>query len=94
MKKTNTFSMINGEFTNEQAKDVLTDLFSSKIKYHSVCALRHEERFSEKSSFHANRILELKSERDAVIHLLQSLNNSGKLKIESTIHITAIESGN
>jgi hypothetical protein len=88
MNNINQFKLISGEFSNEQAKDVLTDLYSSKIKFHSICALRHEEKFAKKSSFHENRIIELKLERDAILKFLENVSPDEKLKIESTISIS------
>jgi hypothetical protein len=88
MNNSNQFKLISGEFSNEQAKAVLTDLYSSKIKFHSICALRHEEKFAKKSSFHADKIIELKLERDAILKFLESASPDEKLKIESTISIT------
>lgn len=88
MNNINQFKLISGEFSNEQAKDVLTDLYSSKIKFHSICALRHEEKFAKKSSFHEDKIIELKLERDAILKFLENVSPNEKLKIESTISIT------
>lgn len=88
MNNTNQFKLISGEFSSKQAKDILTDLYSSKIKFHSVCALRHEEKFAKKSSFHSDRIIELKSERDQIIKFLENITEEGKVKIESTISIS------
>jgi hypothetical protein len=88
MNNTNQFKLISGEFSSKQAKDILTDLYSSKIKFHSVCALRHEEKYSKTSSFHADRIFELKSERDQILKFLENRTADEKVKIESTISIT------
>lgn len=88
MNNINQFKLISGEFSNEQAKDVLTDLYSSKIKFHSICALRHEEKFAKKSSFHEDKIIELKLERDGILKFLENVSPNEKLKIESTISIT------
>ena len=88
MNNINQFKLISGEFSNEQAKDVLTDLYSSKIKFHSICALRHEEKFAKKSSFHEDRIIELKLERDGILKFLENVSPDEKLKIESTISIS------
>ena len=88
MNNINQFKLISGEFSNEQAKDVLTDFYSSKIKFHSICALRHEEKFAKKSSFHEDRIIELKLERDGILKFLENVSPDEKLKIESTISIS------
>jgi hypothetical protein len=88
MNNSNQFKLISGEFSYEQAKDILTDLYSSKIKFHSVCALRHEEKYAKKSTFHADRIMELKSERDQILKFLENRTADEKVKIESTISIT------
>jgi DNA-directed RNA polymerase subunit F len=92
MKKTNQFSLIDGGFTPDQAKDLLTELYTSKIKYHSVRALRHEEKFAEKSTFHAERVNELKLERDRIIGFLLTINPNERLNIESIIKVSTIES--
>lgn len=90
MNNSNEFKLVSGEFSFDEARNILTDLYSSKIKFHSVCALRHEENYSEKSSFHSDRIIELKSERDRIIKLLENKSADKKVKIESTILITTL----
>jgi uncharacterized membrane protein YgaE (UPF0421/DUF939 family) len=91
MKNIAQFNLIQGDFNAENAKDLLANLYSSKIKYHSICALRHEEKFAEKSKFHSKRIHELKSERDLVLKFLSTLNTSTCLKIESSIQLSVSE---
>jgi hypothetical protein len=88
LNKSNTFNLIKGTFSIEQAKDLLTDLYSSKLKYHTLCAWKHEERYATKSDYHTARINQLKMERDQVIQFLENLNVGGQLTIESSIQIS------
>jgi hypothetical protein len=44
MSKLSEYQLISGHFEKEEAKNLLTDLFASKIKYHSVSAWRYEEK--------------------------------------------------
>jgi hypothetical protein len=64
------FNLIDGTFSIEEAKALLTDLYGSKIKYHSISALKHEEFNGSKSQFHENRIKELRLERDRMLNYL------------------------
>lgn len=79
------FSLIEGSFSIEEAQALLTDLYSSKIKFHSIRALKHEEFHGIRSVFHENRVLELKSERDRMLSHLS--NKKEPIYISSTVSV-------
>jgi hypothetical protein len=64
------FNLIDGSFTMEEAKALLTDLYGSKIKFHSIGAIKYQEFNGTKSQFHENRINELRLERDRMLEFL------------------------
>ncbi|MFM7757826.1 MAG: hypothetical protein ACKO6J_02740 [Crocinitomicaceae bacterium] len=64
------FNLIDGTFTKEEAKALPMALYGSKIKYHSIGAIKHQEFNGSKSQFHENRINELRLERDQMLEFL------------------------
>ena len=88
MKTKNEFKLIHGTFDKSEAKSLLTDLYSSKIKFHSVRALRHEELHASKSEYHLLKIEELKIERNRLIELMNQLENNDLVNITSQIAIS------
>lgn len=87
MKNNQEFKLINGSFDKEEAKSLLTDLYSSKIKFHSIRALRHEELHASKSAYHQLKIEELKIERDRLIQFTNTLKQTDRVQISSHISI-------
>jgi len=87
MKTNNDFKLINGTFDKTEAKSLLTDMYSSKIKFHSIRALRHEELHASKSDYHLLKIEELKIERDRLIQFTNLLKDEDRVRISSEISI-------
>jgi hypothetical protein len=87
MKNISVYQLIAGNFEKEEAKSLMTDLYASKIKYHSLCAWRYEESKGEKSEYHENKIKELKSERDRFLIEMNSIDEKQIITIDSKITI-------
>jgi len=81
------YQLISGGFEKEEAINLLTDLFASKIKFHSVSAISYEEINGEKSEFHENRIGELRNERDRMLKQLAQVEENQQILIESKVEL-------
>ena len=62
MKKTETLTMIDGNFTYDEAKEVLMNMFSSKINFHNMKNWSSEERFGKYDEIAQLRIPALRKE--------------------------------
>lgn len=60
MPEMEKMSLIKGVFTSEEAKELLKNLYSTKIKFHELKNFSHQERFGTTDEHTSRRILELK----------------------------------
>jgi hypothetical protein len=90
MKNVSVYQLIAGNFEKDEAKSLLTDLFASKIKYHSLCAWRYEESKGEKSEYHEAKIQELRKERDRLLVEMESLDINQIIQINSKVECVFI----
>ena len=58
MKKKQDFKFIEGEFTPQDAKEVLIDLYTSKINFHLMKNFSSSERFGKDDKTASKRIPE------------------------------------
>ncbi len=83
--------LISGEFSTNEAKEVLLNLIDSKMQFHTLKNFSSEERFGKKDLSSIKRLAELKELRAEILRLL--INNEGGdfiYKISSTIKIEMI----
>ena len=86
------FKLIDGRFSTEEAKEILTNVFSEKINFHLMKNFSSQERFGKDDENAANRIHQLKEELDRLKELLSNNNSEDKtLTIHSEINISFSE---
>jgi hypothetical protein len=86
-----TINLIDGEFSPEDAKEILIDLINKKIQFHSLKSHENWERFGQVDDFSIGRIQALESAREKIIDMSKfSFPNDYKLKIKSTIEIDGL----
>lgn len=89
MKTNQSIRFIEGKFSPEDAKEILTDLINHKIRFHTLKNFSYEERFGKPVEGSQKRIEELVASREKVILLIQqAVDNNTNLSIESSINIT------
>ncbi|MCX2743223.1 hypothetical protein OO013_05065 [Mangrovivirga sp. M17] len=83
------YKLIDGKFSVEEAKDVLSALFRNKIKFHQQQRLSIYEREGRDTTSTKKRIAELKEEREKVREMLNAIENedviieiNGKVEIK------------
>ena len=86
----NVYELINGDFTIEEALDVLNNLISSKIDFHKKKNFSNEIRFGSNDEHSIRRIDELVKCRKAILEYLYADKDFKKNKIYSTISIQKI----
>lgn len=87
----NQYDLIKGEFTHEEAEEILMNLVAKKINFHELRSLGKELRFGEKDMASLKRSEELKQTQKRLIKVLEQAKTQGKnLKIQSAVNITLI----
>lgn len=92
MKKTEKLTIINGDFTSDEAKEVLMDLFRSKINFHTVKNWSSQERFGKDDLIAQERIPALTNEMQKLEEILiEAKNNNKRIVVNSDIYISLEE---
>lgn len=91
MKQDETVELITGEFTAEQAKEILNNVFSTKIHFHQMKNFSSLERFSKEDEIAIARLPELKRELKRALAFLETPEFSNKkIQLQSEIKISII----
>ncbi len=87
--KKQKFKLIDGTFTPSEAKTILMNMVSAKIKHHSVEHLSARERHNKDPEITRQRIVELREMQNQLSNELELAAEEGvNLKIRSFIEIT------
>ncbi len=92
MKPTEKLTIINGSFTYEEAKEILINIFSSKINFHTMKNWSSQERFGKEDEIAQKRIPALRKEikkLDTILTKAKAKNK--KLVVSSEINIAIQE---
>jgi hypothetical protein len=84
--------LIDGVFDPTDANEVVTDVITKKINFHTLKSMGSDERYGypDKNSLH--RITELKEDMGKMRDFISQVKLEGKqLKISATINFTIIE---
>jgi hypothetical protein len=83
---------ISGEFSQEDARELLLNIISKKIQFHSVDSLSLWEKNASEDLGAKKRLEELQSTRSQVLQLLTSQSTKDKkIKINSIIEIEVLD---
>ena len=93
MEVTKKLTLIEGSFTAEEAKEILLNMYSTKINFHEMKNFSSQERFGMEDEIAKMRIPKLKNEIENVLQLVSVADlNKNKLIITSEINISLSES--
>ena len=93
MEVTKKLTLIEGSFTAEEAKEILLNMYSTKINFHEMKNFSSQERFGMEDEIAKMRIPKLKNEIENVLQLVSVADlNKNKLMITSEINISLSES--
>jgi hypothetical protein len=81
------FSLINGEFLKDEARDILLGMINYKISFHELRNFGSSIQHGQQNDLSVRRIQELEETRNQILKFFSSLDDSGKLKITSKIII-------
>ncbi|MFZ6664118.1 hypothetical protein [Peijinzhouia sedimentorum] len=89
MNKTEKLTLIEGTFSDEEAKEILMNIFSTKVNFHEVKNFSSIERFGEVDATAQKRIPDLKREVEKLTKILAEARATNKqITINSEINIS------
>ncbi len=92
MKKTETLTIIDGDFTYDEAKEILINMFTTKINFHNIKNWSSQERLGIEDSTAKKRIPALRSEMKKLEVILEEAKiKKRKLLVSSEINISILE---
>lgn len=92
MEPTQTFRLVDGEFSPTEARHVLMSLISSKISFHSMESFGITVRTSGDTSFHENRIKELSQTNSDIKKVTEyAAEKNLRLKINGTLEVILLD---
>jgi len=87
-----SFTLIEGTFDSEDAREVLMSLIGRKIEFHHKKNLRYQERKGMAHQGSLDRIEELKKTRDDILaHLKEMKKKQMSVYIKSDVYYSATE---
>lgn len=92
MEKQKTLSLINGQFTNEEAHEILMNMFLSKIQFHKMKNFSSQERLGISDPIAVKRIPELLAEIENLKEVLEMAQSGNyRLSVKSVVNITILD---
>ena len=89
MKPIQSVKFIKGVFSPDEAKEVLLNLITHKINFHSLKNFSSEERFGKSIEGSQKRIAELRESKEKIVNLVEfAIKENKNIDIVSTIEIT------
>ncbi len=89
MENETEFKLIDGIFSHEEAKNILTALFNYKIDYHNREDFSNHIRFNKDISHSKKRIQELLESKEVVLKMIENLKSTtANLAMKSFISIS------
>lgn len=89
MKSTEKLTLIEGVFSAEETKEILTNMFSSKINFHNIKNWSSRERFGKDDENSKKRIPELQNDLQKLQQiLLNAKDGNKKFLISSEVNIS------
>ncbi|WP_264530595.1 hypothetical protein [Flavobacterium sp. N502540] len=89
MKNTQKIQLIKGDFTNEEAKEILLNLINAKINFHNLKNFSDDERSGKQDEISLKRITELTESQEVISEIINHATRENlKIKVESDIFLT------
>ncbi|MCX6208249.1 MAG: hypothetical protein NTZ59_01805 [Bacteroidetes bacterium] len=92
MKNNEQLNLIAGSFSGEEAKEILMNVFSTKIQFHKVKNFVAQERNGTPDEKTNNRIAELQKEIEKIIQVTANAQqNNKRLLLQAVVNIELID---
>lgn len=86
-KLNNEFNLIDGAFTGSEASELLSTLFTDKMRFHTLKNFSHMERLGKPDVHSEERIQKLKETHEEILDFLKNFDRDNKFEIYATIII-------
>lgn len=91
MNKRESLQLIEGTFTDDEANEILMNIFLTKINFHEMKDFSSQERFGKQDEIAMKRIPALKTEIQKLKKiLLEAKAQNKKLAVSSEINISLL----
>lgn len=92
MKNTEKLTIVEGNFTHSEAKEILMNMFTSKINFHNIKNWSSQERFGKDDDIAQKRLPELRNEMKKLEEILSEAKaKNKKIVVNSVINISLQE---
>ncbi len=92
MIKQNTFKLIEGKFSSFDSREILQNIFRSKIQFHQLRNFSSQERLGKNDEIAVTRIPELSNSLNKILTIIEEAEKSGALvEIKSEVVVNIIE---
>ncbi len=92
MNKLEQLNLIEGNFSDEEAKEILMGIFLAKINFHEKKIFSSQIRFGKVDEIAINRIPKLKKETEKMLQIISEAKlNNKRLLITSQINISLVD---
>jgi len=93
MKKNETLTIMDDYFTHDEAKEIIMNMFSSKLNFHNIKNWSSQERFGKNDAIAQEKIPVLRNEMKRLEEILiEAKTKNKKLVVSSAINIELLES--
>lgn len=93
MKKNETLTIMDDYFTHDEAKEIIMNMFSSKLNFHNIKNWSSQERFGKNDAIAQEKIPALRNEMKRLEEILiEAKTKNKKLVVSSAINIELLES--
>jgi uncharacterized Zn finger protein len=89
--KNEKLTIINGDYSFDEAKEVLMDLFHSKINFHNIKNWSSQERYGKDDLIAQERIPELRNEMKRLEEILIEAKSKNKRLVVNSDIIISLE---
>ena len=83
----NEFNLIDGAFTGSEAIELLSTLFTDKMRFHNIKNVSHKERLGKPDLHSEERIQKLKETHNRIATFLKNFDRDNKFEICANITI-------
>lgn len=92
MNNKENLTLIKGSFSVDEAKEILTSIFSYKINFHKIRNLSSQVRYGTDNEIEKNRIPALKMEMEKLqLILAEAKAHNKKLMVNAEISIVLVD---
>ena len=89
-KLNNEFNLIDGVFTGSEASELLSTLFTDKMRFHTLKNFSHKERLGKPDVHSEERIQKLEKTQKEILDFLKNSNGDNQFEICANIIIKPI----